>query len=472
MKLLTAFLTFFWVIYLTTISGFGQCLELSEGELKRHIKSNGADGVICLTLTDRNPSIPKQVFQCNNLEILNMKDVKLKEVPPALAGLRKLKTLNLSYNQFPTVPASIFDLKNIEELNLSGNDLTSIDPEMLKMQKLRTLKLARNKINSLDAGTIINSKIKYLDIGNNPISAYPKEFTGQHNLEYLDITGIPVLPSEILALRMNNFQCAVTYTDNSLGSTVVLYPVDETAIESLSAFFTESERGDLKATAQLAMKLEEVKHYSLAIYVYEKIHSKYSAKGSYEWFAVCSQLANLYLDDRKILSASQFKKTKFETVAEMEDVFKNNRGMKLRKELATSPINDVEHKTECTTIKSEAAKMYSDYLELLKRGLSEQFDSNQKRILSNEKSISSSAVRIKELEAENAKIKADQAKATPADKIKLDTKLNANNNILNIHRNGSFVQKSENEQLTKQNKLIKERMQKFNDEQGEISKIK
>jgi hypothetical protein len=116
--------------------------------------------------------------------------------------------------------------------------------------------------------------------------------------------------------------------------------------------------------------------------------------------------------------------------------------------------------------------MYSDYLELLKRGLSEQFDSNQKAFLTNEKSISSTNVRIKEMESENAKYKAEQAKAAPADKIKLDSKIKYNNDMLSRFRIAILSNQMTNEEIVKQNKWIKDRIQKFNTEQGEILKSK
>ena len=80
-----------------------------------------------------------------NIETLKLRNMGLREVPPAVFGLAALTHLDMSQNYLTTIPHEIFDLTNLQHLVLDGNDtemiLLSI-PDIFEFpENLKTLNL-------------------------------------------------------------------------------------------------------------------------------------------------------------------------------------------------------------------------------------------------------------------------------------------------------------------------------------------
>ncbi|MDZ8089727.1 MAG: leucine-rich repeat domain-containing protein, partial [Nostoc sp. DedQUE12b] len=57
---------------------------------------------------------------------LNLSNIKLTEIPEAIASLTQLQQLNLSYNQLTELPEAIASLTQLQQLYLSNNRLTQL----------------------------------------------------------------------------------------------------------------------------------------------------------------------------------------------------------------------------------------------------------------------------------------------------------------------------------------------------------
>jgi len=86
-----------------------------------------ADSVTCLRLRDKKlKAIPKEVFNFNNLQYLDLGMNRIKQVPKKIKNLRNLKELNLAYNPLVKIPDEICSLTNLTYLNLLDTELKSL----------------------------------------------------------------------------------------------------------------------------------------------------------------------------------------------------------------------------------------------------------------------------------------------------------------------------------------------------------
>ncbi len=73
-----------------------------------------------LEISCKLKSIPKEVFECTTLEVLNLANNNIKKIPTTIKKLKNLRVLNVKNNYGIDIDA-ICELENLEELNISGN---------------------------------------------------------------------------------------------------------------------------------------------------------------------------------------------------------------------------------------------------------------------------------------------------------------------------------------------------------------
>ncbi|HAC65980.1 MAG TPA: hypothetical protein DCF68_21220 [Cyanothece sp. UBA12306] len=62
--------------------------------------------------------IPVEVFELQQLKVLNLRGNSIPEIPEQINQLRNLKSLNLSSNQLSKIPKSLENLTNLTSLDL------------------------------------------------------------------------------------------------------------------------------------------------------------------------------------------------------------------------------------------------------------------------------------------------------------------------------------------------------------------
>jgi small GTP-binding protein len=175
----------------------------------KHLKALNLNGVFG-NKEKQLTKIPCEVFDLEQLEVLDLSVNQFTTVPESISKLQNLVVLNLSYNRFTTVPESISKLKNLANLNLSYNQLTTVPESISKQQNLVVLNLSSNQLTTFPKpiSKLINLTILYLinnrfttvpelisklqclrnlQAGNNPIETPPPEVVfdkdGGTNLE-------------------------------------------------------------------------------------------------------------------------------------------------------------------------------------------------------------------------------------------------------------------------------------------------
>ncbi|XP_065310343.2 protein flightless-1 isoform X2 [Dermacentor albipictus] len=138
----------------------------------------------------KNSGIPPDVFDLEDLFVVDLSYNDLREIPTNLEHARGLLVLNLAYNRIETIPHQLFvSLVDLIHLDLSGNQLETLPPQMRRLVSLQTLVL-----------------------NDNPLGHY-------------QLRQLPALTS-LQVLHMRNTQRTVINTPVSLDSSAVLSDVD------------------------------------------------------------------------------------------------------------------------------------------------------------------------------------------------------------------------------------------------------
>ena len=111
-----------------------------------------------LSIEQLQSKLPNKLFGMTIEEILN------------------LELLNLNNNQLIEVPKEIFTLTNLQELYLSSNKLTEVPKEIGNLTNLQELYLSNNQLTEVpkEIGNLINLQILYLDNNQLTIDQVPK----------------------------------------------------------------------------------------------------------------------------------------------------------------------------------------------------------------------------------------------------------------------------------------------------------
>ncbi|XP_077590146.1 protein flightless-1 homolog [Stigmatopora nigra] len=95
----------------------------------------------------KNSGVPDDIFQLDDLSVLDLSYNQLTEVPVDLENSRNMLVLNLSHNGIDSIPNQLFiNLTDLLYLDLSDNKLDSLPPQMRRLVHLQTLILNNNPL--------------------------------------------------------------------------------------------------------------------------------------------------------------------------------------------------------------------------------------------------------------------------------------------------------------------------------------
>ncbi|XP_068942354.1 ras suppressor protein 1 isoform X2 [Petaurus breviceps papuanus] len=146
-------------------------------------------------------SVPPNVAELKNLEVLNFFNNQIEELPTQISSLQKLKHLNLGMNRLNTLPRGFGSLPALEVLDLTYNNLNenSLPGNFFYLTTLRALYLSDNDFEILppDIGKL--TKLQILSLRDNDLISLPKEIGELTQLKELHIQGnrLTVLPPEL-----------------------------------------------------------------------------------------------------------------------------------------------------------------------------------------------------------------------------------------------------------------------------------
>ncbi|CAL8305854.1 unnamed protein product [Merluccius merluccius] len=95
----------------------------------------------------KNSGVPDDIFQLDDLSVLDLSYNQLSEVPRDLENSRNMLVLNLSHNAMEAIPNQLFiNLTDLLYLDLGNNKLDSLPPQMRRLVHLQTLVLNNNPL--------------------------------------------------------------------------------------------------------------------------------------------------------------------------------------------------------------------------------------------------------------------------------------------------------------------------------------
>lgn len=95
----------------------------------------------------KNSGVPDDIFQLDDLSVLDLSYNQLTEIPRDLENSRNMLVLNLSHNDIDSIPNQLFiNLTDLLYLDLSDNKLDSLPPQMRRLVHLQTLVLNNNPL--------------------------------------------------------------------------------------------------------------------------------------------------------------------------------------------------------------------------------------------------------------------------------------------------------------------------------------
>ncbi|XP_060882719.1 protein flightless-1 homolog isoform X1 [Labrus mixtus] len=95
----------------------------------------------------KNSGVPDDIFQLDDLSVLDLSFNQLTEIPRDLENSKNMLVLNLSHNGIDAIPNQLFiNLTDLLYLDLSDNKLDSLPPQMRRLVHLQTLILNNNPL--------------------------------------------------------------------------------------------------------------------------------------------------------------------------------------------------------------------------------------------------------------------------------------------------------------------------------------
>ena len=131
--------------------------------------------------------LPESIGQLTQLTSLNLSNNQLTALPDSLGQLMQLTSLDLSNNKLTTLPDSLAlaQLTQLTELNLSSNQLTTLPPSLGQLTQLTELKLSGNQLTTLPEWLGQFAQLKTLTLYGNQLNTLPSSFAGLKKLKNL-----------------------------------------------------------------------------------------------------------------------------------------------------------------------------------------------------------------------------------------------------------------------------------------------
>ena len=124
-------------------------------------------------VTVRQFTVPSKI----RLEVLDLSDNRLTEIPNEITKLEKLKTLNLSKNRLKTLPEHMESMESLQELDLSNNkSLRELPGSLGLLNSLMLISIGGTRIQGIPLNFYhFNDRGGYFDLGSSPNGFPPLE---------------------------------------------------------------------------------------------------------------------------------------------------------------------------------------------------------------------------------------------------------------------------------------------------------
>ena len=134
---------------------------------------------------------------------LDLSNLGLIDVPPAISRLTAVTNLNLGGNRLTRVPDAVVELGGLVSLHLHSNRLVELPDTLPRLTNLTSLYLGRNRLTQVPDSIDKLMALQVLDLGRNELTVIPESITRLENLRVLDLSRnqLSTLPETISHLE-------------------------------------------------------------------------------------------------------------------------------------------------------------------------------------------------------------------------------------------------------------------------------
>lgn len=168
----------------------------------KQLKSGELLGIKRLTLAENLTTFPLEILDlADSLEILDLSNNQLSELPQEITQLQRLKIFFASTNQFEVLPSVLGKLPELEMVGFKSNKIKIVPANSLP-SKLRWLILTDNKIEYLPETLGERPRLQKLALAGNRLTSLPQSMSQCHALELIRISAnqIKACPDQLLGL--------------------------------------------------------------------------------------------------------------------------------------------------------------------------------------------------------------------------------------------------------------------------------
>lgn len=169
-------------------------------EAEKKIEAVRISGATELNLRDiRLTELPEALGKLTQLQSLNLEKNQLRELPEWLQNLAQLQALKLSDNQLTKLPEWIGSLTQLQALDLSSNQLAALPEALGALTNLQTLELFSNRLATLPGSCGQLAQLTLLDLSLNLLTQLPEQISQLTNLKDLSFSAnkISIMPEWI-----------------------------------------------------------------------------------------------------------------------------------------------------------------------------------------------------------------------------------------------------------------------------------
>ncbi|NOH52555.1 protein kinase [Vibrio coralliilyticus] len=166
------------------------------------LRNGQLTGIQRLQLSEQLTELPREILTLSDsLEILDVSNNLLCELPEWLTELTQLKIVFASNNRFTHLPLVLGQCERLEMVGFKSNQIVRVAEESLPEQ-LRWLILTDNQIEKLPESLGHRLRLQKLALAGNKITALPKSFKNLLNLELVRLSAnqLDVFPQVLLEL--------------------------------------------------------------------------------------------------------------------------------------------------------------------------------------------------------------------------------------------------------------------------------
>ncbi|MFT2097899.1 leucine-rich repeat domain-containing protein [Marinomonas sp. 2405UD66-6] len=179
--------------------------KLNNGDLK---------GIVRLQISENLTSFPNAIFDlADSLEVLDLSNNCLSQLPDDLYRLKKLRIIFCSNNRFTELPSVLGECKSLEMIGfktnqishvpsaslpdqtrwliLTDNQIEALPDDFGRLTRLQKLALAGNRLTSLPTSLVNCQKLELIRLSANQLKAFPDQLLSLPRLAWLAFSGNP-----------------------------------------------------------------------------------------------------------------------------------------------------------------------------------------------------------------------------------------------------------------------------------------